>query len=173
MSSSVDTKHLWGVGLPLNVQYKIKRSADFRIVFLLVKCSIKVLHLHTHLKFVIWFSRRTRNRSLISSKRSFSSTATVPRPSGLFYKQNMPLFTNWLGRKIHFESRGKWYKSKETLELVYLLLQQLIMILHHCFLKSCILSVKANQTPLTFQYAVYYTCNNKTWAWHTESRKKI
>lgn len=40
----------------------------------------------THLKFVIWFSSRTRNRSLMSSKRSFSSTITVPRPSGLFQK---------------------------------------------------------------------------------------
>lgn len=57
--------------------------------------------------------------------------------------------------------------------LVYLLLQQLIMILHNCFLKSCIFSVKANQTTLTFQYAVYHTCNNKIQAWHTECRKNI
>lgn len=149
------------------------REPQMYIVFLLVKCSIKALHLHTHLKFVIWFSRRTRNRSLISSKRSFSSTVTVPRPSGLFYKQNMPLFANWLGRKINFESRGKWYKSKETLELVYLLIYLVIMILHNCFLKSCICSVEANQTTLTFQYAVYHTCNNKTQAWHAESRKNI
>lgn len=37
----------------------------------------------SNLKWVIWFSRRTRNLSLISSKRSFSSTVTVPIPSGL------------------------------------------------------------------------------------------
>lgn len=36
-----------------------------------------------YLKCVIWFSRSTRSRSLISSNRSFSSTVTVPIPSGL------------------------------------------------------------------------------------------
>lgn len=36
-----------------------------------------------YLKCVIWFSRSTRSLSLISSKRSFSSTVTVPIPSGL------------------------------------------------------------------------------------------
>lgn len=37
-----------------------------------------------HLKFTIWFSNITRNRSLMSSKRSFSSTFTVLSPSGLW-----------------------------------------------------------------------------------------
>lgn len=37
----------------------------------------------SYLKCVIWFSRRTRSLSLISSKCSFSSTVTVPIPSGL------------------------------------------------------------------------------------------
>lgn len=36
-----------------------------------------------HLKFTMWFSRMMRNRSLMSSKRSFSSTFTVLSPSGL------------------------------------------------------------------------------------------
>lgn len=39
--------------------------------------------LDPYLKCVIWFSSRTRSLSLISSKRSFSSTVTVPIPSGL------------------------------------------------------------------------------------------
>lgn len=38
----------------------------------------------SHLKFTIWFSSITRNRSLMSSKRSFSSTFTVLSPSGLW-----------------------------------------------------------------------------------------
>lgn len=38
----------------------------------------------SHLKFTIWFSNITRNRSLMSSKRSFSSTFTVLSPSGLW-----------------------------------------------------------------------------------------
>lgn len=38
---------------------------------------------YPYLKCVIWFSNRTRSLSLISSKRSFSSTVTVPIPSGL------------------------------------------------------------------------------------------
>lgn len=37
----------------------------------------------SNLKCVIWFSSNTRCLSLISSKRSFSSTVTVPIPSGL------------------------------------------------------------------------------------------
>lgn len=43
-----------------------------------------VIHAYaSYLKCVIWFSRSTRSLSLISSKRSFSSTVTVPIPSGL------------------------------------------------------------------------------------------
>lgn len=38
-------------------------------------------------KFVIWFSRRTRSRSLISWNFSFSSWVTVPTPSGLHCKK--------------------------------------------------------------------------------------
>lgn len=42
-----------------------------------------VLDRGPNLKWVIWFSRRTRSLSLISSKRSLSSAVTVPIPSGL------------------------------------------------------------------------------------------
>lgn len=103
-------KFEWDAGLHSMFLKQTKRTTGVHslpAIVQIVKCSIKALRLHTHLKFVIWFSRRTRNRSLISSKRSFSSTVTVPRPSGLFYKQNMPLFANWLGRKINFEPNQK------------------------------------------------------------------